>query len=316
MKRRFLHVSLSGLVLMFVLSLGANAQNVSTPSAGAANVESGTSDYVTIGSRLPYYVATDPAIQAMTTAGTMKASIFKWFVTDASDATISGIGVLKYDGTAATEYDAFRTITGGTGYYDNEISIAWTTGAGFAAGTEYKVKVAEKSVTLSSTIQGCEDATPEEMPVYVLARSTVAFDGTEGGGCGTAPGTNFYVPLTVTGLGSWQVTYTVSYNGGAASAPATYTLGLASPSVTDATVIAASTTSRSAAGTPTSGTDGLEIALPAAQYGYYDIAITDITDVISRKSLDGLAAQAAAGTYRIYVVPTPTTQPIQHIKNL
>ncbi len=34
----------------------------------------------------------------MTDAGTMKASIFRWFVTSAADVTIPGIGILKYDG--------------------------------------------------------------------------------------------------------------------------------------------------------------------------------------------------------------------------
>jgi len=308
--------AMSLVILGTMTAVALHAQNVATPSAGAANVESGTSDYVTIGSRVPYYVQTDPVIQAMTDAGTMKQSIFRWFVTTAADVTIPGIGILKYDGTAATQYDAFRNVQAGTGYYDNEISIVWSTGQGFAAGTQYKVKVAEKSVTLSSTIQGCEDATPEELNVFVLARPTVAFDGTEGGGCGINPGTDFYVPLTVTGLGNWEVTYTVSYNGGAAGAPQTYTLNLAAPAVTDATVIAESTTPRTAAGTPTSGTDGLRVSLPAGQYGYYDVTITNITDRISRKSQDALAAQGAAGSYRIYVVPTPTTSPIQHLKNL
>jgi hypothetical protein len=46
--------------------------------------------------------------------------------------------------TAATEYDAFRNVQAGSGYYDNEISIVWSTAQGFAQETQYKVKVAGK----------------------------------------------------------------------------------------------------------------------------------------------------------------------------
>ncbi len=298
------------LAVLSMFGLRAIAQNVATPSAGAANVETANSDYVTVGSRLPYFVNTDATIQGMTDAGTMKASIFSWNVTNAADVNVAGASILNYAGAAAAQYDKFRVPTAGTGYFDNEISILWG-GPTFTAGTAYKVKVAEKSVTNSATIEGCEDATPEVKDIFVLARPTVAFVGTEGGGCATAPGSSFNVPLTVTGLGNWDVTYTVSYNGAAASGPATYTLTLAAPAVTDANVITESTSAR-----VTGATEGLSYTLPAAQFGYYDVTITNITDRISRKSMVPLTAAGAAGTFRIYVSPTPATSPIQHIRNL
>jgi hypothetical protein len=300
---------LLAIVGVTLMSMQTYAQNVATPTSGTS--EAANSDYVTIGSRVPYFVAPDATIQAMTTAGTMKASIFNWTVTTAADAVIAGVPILEYNGTAGQQYNDFRVVTAGTGYYDNEISVEWSAVNGFAAGTQYKVKTAEKSVTLSATVAGCQDATTEEKNVFVLARPTVAFVGTETGGCTVAPGDAVDVPLTVTGLGDWQVTYTVAYNGGAASTPASYTLTLAAPVVTDADVIANSTASRNtAAGT------GLVYTLPAAQYGYYDVTITDITDRTSRKSLSALAAAGASGTFRIYVNPVPVTQPIQHIRNL
>lgn len=290
-----------------------NAQNVVTPSAGAASVEAPNSDYVTIGSRVPYFVPTDPSIQAMTTAATMKQSIFNWFVTSATDVSIASVPFYKFaaPATVAVQYDDFRTPAAATGFYDNEISVVWSVANGFTAGTQYKIKTAEKSVTLSSTIAGCVAITPVEKPVFVLARPAVAFIGTEGGGCTVAPGSNFDVPLTIKGLGDWQVTYTVAYNGGAAGAAVTYTLTQAAPAVTDVNVIAESVLAR----TPGAGL-GLVFPVPALKYGYYDIAITDITDRTSRKSLDVFAATGAVGTYKVYVNPVPVTQPIQHIKNL
>lgn len=304
-------LSFIGVLTLTAMSL--SAQNVATPTAGASNMDGTTSDYVTIGSRVPYFVQPDASIQAMTTAGTMKESIFQWLITDNTGTNVTGFNILKYDGSGtATQYDNFRTTSTTSGFYDNEMSVSWATPT-YSAGTKYEVKVTEKSVTKSSTIEGCLSGTQSVRDVYVLAQPTVAFAGTEGGGCGTSAGSSFYVPLTITGLGSWQVTYTVAYNGGAESSPATYTLTAADPiaSITDANVIAQSTSSRS-----TTSNDGLKIDLPASQYGYYDVKITNITDRISRKSLDVLAASSAAGSYRIYVNPAPVTSPIQHVKNL
>lgn len=306
MKMKSIVSVIAGLILIGTQSYAQNVTSPSSPTSETAN-----SDYVTIGSRVPYYAEADATIKAMTDAGTMKASIFKWSVTTAANVTLPAVPILSYGGAAAAQYNDFRAVTAGTGYFDNEISVEWNAVNGFAAGTQYKVKVAEKSVTQSATITGCEDTTPEVKDVFVLARPTVSFVGTEGGGCGIAPGDIFNVPLEVKGLGNWIVTYTVAYNGGAASAPADYTLTLAAPAVTDANVIAESTTART-----TGATEGLAYTLPAAQYGYYDVTITNITDRISRKSLNTLAASGATGTFRIYVSPTPATQPIQHIRNL
>lgn len=305
MKMKSLLMTVVGLALM---SMQTFAQNVATPTSTTS--EAANSDYVTVGSRVPYFVTPDATIQAMTDAGTMKASIFKWNVTTAADAVLGTVPILNYSGANATEYNNFRAATAGTGYYDNEISVEWSAANGFAAGTQYKVKTIEKAVTLSSTVAGC-DGTEQEKNVFVLARPTVAFVGTEGGGCTTAAGSNFDVPLTVTGLGDWQVTYTVAYNGGAPSAASTYSLTLAAPAVNDGNVIAQSTTDRN-----TGAGEGLMYTLPAGQYGYYDITITNITDRTSRKALTALPAAGATGSFRIYVNPTPTTQPIQHIRNL
>lgn len=310
--------SIAVAAMFMVAGSGAFAQNVAAPAnPKSASMETANDEYVTTGARLPYFVATDAAIQAMTTAGSMKASIFKWEVKDGATNTTNVASFLasisKYDGTAASQYDNFRTVTAGTGYFDNEIGITWDA-ATYATG-KYVLNVTEKSVTLSSTMAGCDGNTTTK-DVYVLARPTVAFNGTEGGGCSIAPNTDFYVPLKIKGLGGWTVTYTVAYNGGTASTPATYDLTMTAPTFTSATVVATAAADQNADGTAASKTDGLKIHLPSAQYGYYDVAITDIQDNVSKKSLNTLTASPASGTFRIYVLPTPTTNAIQHVKNL
>ncbi|MBN1789923.1 MAG: hypothetical protein JW830_05460 [Bacteroidales bacterium] len=302
---------LTAIVALFAFAgLGAFAQYVG-PTATYDAVTT-TSDYVTIGSRVPYYVAPDGTIGAMATAGTMDYSEFQWEVLTSLLAPLAI--------TPATYTDGALTVGEGLAPWveENEISVTWAAPA--VAGTQYVLRATEHSNPLGAGnfAFGCADLTPEVRNVFVLAAPTVAFNGTQGGGCSTAPGSTFYVPLNITGLGDWDVTYTVSYNGGAASAPATYTLTVADPigTVTDANVIAESVLARAANGTPTTSTDGLAIVLPAAQYGYYDVAITGFTDRISRKSMDALTAVTAAGTYRIFVNPTPVTSPIQHLENL
>jgi hypothetical protein len=300
---------LSATVALFLTAgLGAHAQYVGpTP----ATYDAATSDYVTIGSRVPYYVAPDAAIAAMAPAS-MDYSEFNWEVLTAALAPLA-ITPETYAGAALTVGEGLAPWV-----EENEISVTWAAPA--AAGTQYVLRATEHSnpLGINNFTFGCADLTPELRNVFVLAAPTVAFNGVQGGGCAIAPGSTFYVPLNITGLGDWDVTYTVAYNGGAASAPATYTLTVADPiaAVTDLNVIAQSTAARVADGTPTAATDGLAIVLPAAQYGYYDVVITGFTDRISRKSMDALTAVTAAGAYRIYVNPTPVTTPIQHLQNL
>jgi hypothetical protein len=308
-KMNFLRLTATVALFAFA-GLGTFAQYVGPTATYDAVLT--TSDYVTIGSRVPYYVAPDAIIGAMATAGTMDYTEFQW---EALTSLLAPLAI-----TPETYAGAALTVGEGLAPWveENEISVTWAAPA--VAGTQYVLRATEHGNPLGAGnfAFGCADATPEVRNVYVLAIPTVAFNGTEGGGCSTAPGSTFYVPLNITGLGDWDVTYTVAYNGGAASAPATYTLTVADPigGVTDANVIAQSTLARAANGTPTAATDGLAIALPAAQYGYYDVAITGFTDRISRKSMDALGAVTAAGTYRIYVNPTPVTSPIQHLENL
>ena len=221
MKMKKMNILRGTATIAFFLTagLGAYAQYVGpTP----ATYDAATSDYVTIGSRVPYYVAPDATIAALAPAS-MDYSEFNWEVLTAALAPLA-ITPETYAGTALTVGEGLAPWV-----KENEISVTWAAPA--VAGTQYVMRATEHSnpLGLGNFAFGCADATPEVRNVFVLAAPTVAFNGTQGGGCAIAPGSTFYVPLDITGLGDWDVTYTVAYNGGAASAPATYTLTVADP---------------------------------------------------------------------------------------
>jgi hypothetical protein len=139
-------------------------------------------------------------------------------------------------------------------------------------------------------------------PVVVLARPTAAWTAiVQGGGCNVA-GTTVNFPVNVTGTGQFNLYYTVLYT------PLTGT----PVSVNDSTI---------AAGTYQSAAQSLNInyLIPAATYGTYTFTITGISDRISRKSF--VPSQASdipdpTTHYIVYSYPTPSTGPINHIKNL
>lgn len=309
---------ISIIVLLLIAGSGSFAQYVGpTPTYDAVLT---TSDYVTIGSRVPYYVTPDAAIAAMRTAGVMNYSAFSWRFTTNADVDLAGISPLQYDGDASTN-------AGLAGYIvENEVSVVWG-GAGVAEGSTYNVRAIEHSNPLSGIADGCE-GDEEIRNVIILPRPTLAWGDAQTTGCGIAPGAaaTFYVPLNVTGLGEWEVTYSVTYNGAAYIATTTSAaLGTATAVTSDATVVADAAAVKNLEGTPDTESDGLPIVLNGGGalngFGYYDVTITNITDRISRKSLDMslVASQAGdvpAAAYRIYVNPTPNTQPIQHLQNL
>lgn len=318
-KMNYLRITAT-IALFLIAGLGLFAQYVGPT---ATTYEDENSDYVTIGSRMPYYVAPDETIADMQTAGTMDYSNFRWEVLQ-SDLSALAITPATYANAALTEGEGLAPwVT------QNEISVTWADPT-VVAGTQYVIRVTEHSNPLGAGnfTLGCEDATPEIRNVYVLARPTIDWGTAQTTGCGITPGaaSTFYVPLDVTGLGEWEVTYSVTYNGAAYIASTTSAaLGTATTVTSDATVIAEAAATKNLEGTPDSGTDGLPVVLNGGGtlngYGYYDVTITNITDRISRKSLDmALVASQVddipATAYRIYVNPTPVTNPIQHLENL
>jgi hypothetical protein len=304
-----------------VVSISAFAQYSSVPTAGGAGGydATGTSDYVTVGSRMPYYVDPDNAIEALIAGGNMDTSQFMWEV-----LSLPGL-VNQWGATTPEQADNTPLVAGGAaGYYTaNEISVNWNV----AANARYVVRATEHSMPISGVFaEGCDDPTAQADTVYVIDRPTIVFPTTfYNAACGTTPGaaTSFYVPINVTGLATWRITFSVTYNG-AGYVPSGEVVGFgALEGSTDADVLANAASVKNLAGTPTAGTAGLNVVLNGGGatngYGRYVVNVTNITDRISRKSQDVIASQAGdlpASDYTIYVMPTPATGTIQHRINL
>jgi hypothetical protein len=293
---------------LFGVSMGLNAQNYPAKQ-GTYDASTTTSDYVTVGARMPYYVTPDASIDALITLGVMKSSHFKWEITDNANAAVA-ISPKKYDNSGLTA-------GGAAGYNtENEISVVWAAPAA-ASATPYKVKATEHSIPGSNVFaEGCAGNTTERL-IYVLPVPDAAVASTSATlSCGTIPGatTTYNVPLNLTGLGPWDVTYTVQYNSNPAGGPATTSVGTADATVTDANVY-----TKASAVTNLTGASGLSITLNGGGatngYGMYTIVITNVKDRISKKSLDNINGTVSASTIKVYVAPTPQTGAVQHVAN-
>ena len=299
---------------LFAISLSSVfGQYVGPTNANYDATAPDTSDYVTVGSQMPYYVAPDAGVQALITLGTMTFSQFKWSVP-------AGIVLDNYAGTLPL------TVGGAAGYYvQNEMSVVWSSPS-VAVGTMYTMSVLEHSIPASGVFAAGCDGTLSTREIYVIARPTLTFPVTvpvdqASMPCGTVPGAGvtYYLPVNMTGIGPWAISYTVAFNGGAAAPQGPVTLGVPPPTLADATVFAL------AAGiTNLNGVNGLPVTINGGTatngYGKYVVTITNVTDQISQKSLNPalIASQAGdipAASFTVYVNPTPATNPIQHIKN-
>jgi hypothetical protein len=218
------------------------------------------------------------------------------------------------------------------GALTNKSFFSWTLDAG---GTLYNsagnafvplnnkdtVVLVEWTSTGSHNLRVTEipDATPafctgtsQLLPIQVLDRPTIKWYGTTtiGGGC-NVKGTTVDIPVDLTGIGEWEITYDVTYTD---MNNATQTVGTVTG--TDKTVNYGNAHDKSGL----SNQNVLSIAIPASgigTYGKYEIKVTAVSDRISRKSgIESEDSDIPAKVYTVYSYPAPTTQPIQHIKNI
>lgn len=253
---------------------------LSSYTFGQSMVAGGT-DTVTVGSKVAYSVDPDPVILA---DPNMDPSDFDWFFTDMSDV-VTSTGMSVEETKSGSYYDA------------DSINVTWSA----AAGSQYKVKVAEVSVPQFGS--GCR-GNEVEQNVQIVARPTIDFQGAapyEGGGCGVS---TFDIPLSLSGYGPFEITFTVEKNQDGSPVTHTETIGYVGDNGT------VTTYNLSLDNTHFSGN------------GRYDVVITNVADRFSAKSLDqsAVASQASdlPGTnlYTIGIAPTPTTSPIRHLRNL
>jgi len=269
-------------------------------------------DYVTVGSTMPYSVLPDQTINSLRT-NTIVESQFSWVVsggtngalrdTSITTALIAPVAAPWYaNPNGATSNAAF------VGSYNWNALGSWT------------ITVTERTVDGASagTMTGCTDATPETLPVTVIARPTAfwtesaANTGFTKGDCWDGAA-DITIGLTVGGSGVYQLSYDMDFSG-----------------IDDITTVDGSETKTDTVvvsdafvyATPTVAgvTTGEIVYVPAAgAFGKYVFEMTNITDHISRKSGVNAIGTDLCGVgeeYTMYLMPTPVTQPVRHIKNV
>ncbi len=241
-------------------------------------------DTVTVGSVMPYMVKSDPQTHQLRQLGALQFSDFDW--------------ALGSGGTINTH-----------GAKDSVITVSWGTTAGL-----YNITVVEKPQAATGFPAFTCPANTQKLPVLLVGRPTLAWNGLSTiGGCNIA-NTTVNVPVDVKGIGKWTITYDlVYYNLSNVATPITGVTG------TDLTATIGSENNKNN-GTALTNQTMLSINVPASgvgAHGKYVLTVKSIKDRISTKS--GVSSQASdipSEAYTIVSYPTPTTQPIQHIKNL
>jgi hypothetical protein len=279
-------------IAIFAAMFSANAQWVATPVDGTpANDPTGNfRDTVSIGSQSRYRVNSTMSSPSSyyNTAG------FIW-------ANTGGYTLYKADGTT-TPLTPFAPVDPDGAVNDSSIVIIPS-----ATGT-FNVTVAEKSRPKFGL--GCVGST-QTTEVEVIALPAAAY-GVDSGAC--ALPVTIPLPVTFTGYGNYQVTFSVqAYNMADVAQGAAVTVNM--DNLYNIRTKGTQSYARVQLATAT---------FPAlASGGYYVITMTNLQDRISKKTLGynfgtvnvANANPDAADDYRYYLYPTPTTQPIQHIQN-
>ena len=185
-------------------------------------------------------------------------------------------------------------LTGSANYYSaNEISVVMP-----AAPGTMTVKTNVRSLFGTTVLCTGTEATNN---IRIVPRPTIKWDAsTPVPGC-VAQAVS--IPLTtLTGNAQFEVAYTIAY----------YTNfdGTGTPTTTTGYNVLTSNT-----------TLDFPASVFASGDGLYEITLTNITDRISRKSLDmSLVASTAAdlptSAFKVYIYPAPATSPLLHIKNM
>lgn len=248
-----------------------------TGAVYAQQMVSGGVDSVVVGSTMPYGVTPDATIAAMTSV--MNPSQFRWMMTDESDNVIT-------TGFTVAEVPAAGL------YAEDSINVTWSA----ASGSAYKVKTTEVSQPKFGA--SC-DGNTTELLVRILDVPTIGLNGSapfQSGGCGLSSDT---ISIDVSGIGPWDVTFSVEFDDNGSPVEYTETIGSVGMN----------------------GNFTLDLVLDDANHltngsGKYDVNLLNVTDRISAKSLtDVPGTVTTADEYVIGIYPAPNTGSIRHINN-
>jgi hypothetical protein len=235
-------------------------------------------DTVTVGSRMPYFVAPQDEVYGMTFE-------YKWVFGPTS------LPILNFAGDVVTAGSS-------EGFYaENEISVEMPSEPG-----ELTV-----STNVQSVVGGTVLCAPGEDVTYniqVVPAPTLEWDGNSPLLlCVSNLSSEIPVGIQLTGYRQWMLDYKiVKYNLDGSD------LEDFTPIAIEDVVIGENTNINK---TSTFAIDGSNF-LP----GKYSVTITKLTDRISRKSLDFVDGNYPESSFDIMVYPAPTTKPLQHIRNM
>ena len=236
-------------------------------------------DTVTVGSRMPYFVAPQTPVTDMSFE-------YKWVFGPTS------LAILDFDGDPLT--------TGGTANYyaENEISVVMPSAPGMLT-----VNTNVQSLVGGTVL--CAPGADDTYNIQVVPVPTMVWKGTDLLLCGDVT-SDVPVDIALTGYGQWMVNYEIVKSDLDGSSPGSPT------SVPD---VAIGTTANVIGTTP----DDFTFLIDESNFsgvGLYKVTITQLTDRFSRKSLDLVNGTFPATSFEIKVYPTPTTNKLQHIKNM
>jgi len=299
-------------MLFAASSLFGQVTGVYTNAAGTAGADTTaadeTKDYVTVGSTMPYSVNPDGALDALRTAAITKSE-FEWLI----------------DGAAAALEDTLGAALPETGgWYENPngnaSNIDFTGAYEWSTVGDYLISVRERSVGLIAGGAVCTDMSAVNLPVGVLDRPSVEWDEATGPNAGFTKGICWdgtthpiqAIDVLLDGTGVWKGSYTVQF----ASVDDINTPDF-THTVTDSVIVNTAFAFATPHSTANAGTISYNPGLN--MYGKYVFEMTNITDHISRKSGVNAIGTDLCGVgeeYTMYLMPTPVTQPVRHIKNV
>lgn len=240
-------------------------------------------DTVAVNSVMPYSVKGDLNMHSLRALGALTYSNFNW--------ALSGGGTLGSLSNNATPQAP----------KDTSVSVKW----GATAGS-YDLRVLESPVAAAGQPAFSCTGNTTKLGIVVVANPIAVWSGaTPLGGCGVANST-INVPFKLTGTGNFDVTYTIDYKN-------------LSGVVTAGTATTASYGDKNVV---TAKSFNIPVVIPATTYGQYTVTISKVVDRITKKCFDVSAFTSTVGTdvpsagFVVYSYPAPTTQPIQHVKNL
>lgn len=289
-------------------------------------------DFQTVGSLAPYYIYPDSSIRELigkyTDQKPFLNSLFQWGIwssaTNIFESNIGEIRTFKNQSIIPLSKNKKPHISGPRFFKENLIGIQWNdTGMCFVGAAEQMLPIVG-DIPLPTAVNY------DFNPVYVLPLPRYSFPDTNTFTlCMPMVDTDTVIPVNLFGIGDFEVEYTIEFFpnkmiGGTRSDSIQHKRKLTNPVTFDENWNY--TTSVSQYQTPKyfRNNQGLPLQIKALQWGRYEITIQNVTDQVSRKSLNPIrgiklpknGSKETLVKFFVYIKSTPTNPQIQQLRNL